>query len=418
MALELPIITSGVSRLPDAEINLAALSGIVIPIAFLIESPIIMLLSASTALTRDWDSYKKIRLVMLVLGAFLTLLHILVAFTPLYDLITRQIIRVPEEIVEPARFAMTIVIPWSWAIAHRRFNQGLLIRSGLSKYVGLGTVIRVLTNLGVVITCVWLKTVRGIDMAAISLTLGVTSEALFIGFMARKTIKELKIAPAYSQVLTYKGFFIFYLPLVLTAFLDFASQPICSAAISRMDQPVQSLAVWPVIGGLSFMIRSLSIALSEVVIASIERPNAKLILGQFSLKVTIASTVVLLCFLLSPLGNFWFVSVTSLSLSLLPLAFAALWASLPSVIFTAARSYYQGALVHFRQTKYVSSGTALNLFVLCLALILGVNWHEFAGIEITMAGISLASIAQVVWLWRAYKKTIYLSAAQTPAVTP
>ncbi len=61
MALELPALSAIIARLADPKINLAAYGGIVFPLALIIEAPIIMLLAASTALSKDWDSYRKIR---------------------------------------------------------------------------------------------------------------------------------------------------------------------------------------------------------------------------------------------------------------------------------------------------------------------------------------------------------------------
>src|SRR5512142_2741345 len=92
MAVELPLISAIMARLAQPEISLAAYGGVVLPLAMIIESPIIMLLAASTTLSKDWASYQKIRRYMLGAGAALTLLHIVVAFTPLYDVVVRGII--------------------------------------------------------------------------------------------------------------------------------------------------------------------------------------------------------------------------------------------------------------------------------------------------------------------------------------
>ncbi len=61
MALELPAISAVVARLPAPEANLAAYGGVVFPVALIIESPVIMLLAASTALSRDQESFRRLR---------------------------------------------------------------------------------------------------------------------------------------------------------------------------------------------------------------------------------------------------------------------------------------------------------------------------------------------------------------------
>jgi hypothetical protein len=58
MGLELPAVSAALARLPDPTISLAAYGGVIFPLALLIESPIIMLLSASTALSKDLRSHQ------------------------------------------------------------------------------------------------------------------------------------------------------------------------------------------------------------------------------------------------------------------------------------------------------------------------------------------------------------------------
>src|SRR5512135_2752391 len=76
MALEPPAITAVIARLPYPEINLAAYGGLVYPLALIVESPIIMLLAASTALSVDLASYRKLWRFMMAAGAGLTGLYI------------------------------------------------------------------------------------------------------------------------------------------------------------------------------------------------------------------------------------------------------------------------------------------------------------------------------------------------------
>ncbi|MCK5245855.1 hypothetical protein KAR02_03095, partial [Candidatus Bipolaricaulota bacterium] len=149
MALELPLINIVITRLVNPEIHLAAYGSLVFPLALLIEAPIIMLLAASTALCSDWETYRKVRRFTHVLSAVLTGIHALVAFTPIYGLIARNVLSAPEEIIGPARIGMMITLPWTWAIAYRRFNQGVLIRFGHSLAVGLGTIVRLLADCSV-----------------------------------------------------------------------------------------------------------------------------------------------------------------------------------------------------------------------------------------------------------------------------
>ena len=100
MGVEMPFITAVLARLENPEISLATHGGIVFPLALIIEAPVIMLLSASTALSKDWESYQKIRRFMMILGASLTFLHLMVVLTPLYDLVVVKLLGAPEKLLK------------------------------------------------------------------------------------------------------------------------------------------------------------------------------------------------------------------------------------------------------------------------------------------------------------------------------
>ncbi len=256
----------------------------VFPLALIIESPIIMLLSASVALSKDWASYRLVRTYMMVAGASLTALHTLIVFTPLYYVVVRGILGAPEAIVEPARIGLAIMLPWTWTIAYRRFNQGVLIRFGHSRAVGAGTIVRLSADLIVLAAGLAIGTVPGIVVATLAVASGVTSEAIFAGIRVQPVLRnELAVAPVVKPPLTWPAFFVFYFPLVLTSLLGLIAQPMGSAALSRMPDPLSSLAVWPVVTGLVFMVRGLGIAFNEVVVALLDEPGARPVLRRFTL---------------------------------------------------------------------------------------------------------------------------------------
>ncbi|HSO27644.1 MAG TPA: hypothetical protein VLS48_06210, partial [Anaerolineales bacterium] len=240
MAAEMPLLSAVVARLVDPEIHLAAYGGVVFPLALIIEAPIIMLLAASTALSKDWDSYLKIRRFMHGVSGALTLLHTLVAFTPLYYVVVVDLLGAPSEIIGPARMGLMIMLPWTWSIAYRRFNQGVLIRFDHSRAVTVGTAIRLGADILVLSLGFFLK-LPGIVVATSAVAAGVMSEALYIGIVVRPVReRELKPAPPVAEPLTWSAFLRFYIPLALNSLLFLLAQPLGSAAISRMPQALES----------------------------------------------------------------------------------------------------------------------------------------------------------------------------------
>ena len=55
--------------------------------------------------------------------------------------------------------------PWTWAIAYRRFNQGVMIRFGHSRAVGTGTVVRLTAEVTVLLGTYLSGRVPGIVVA-------------------------------------------------------------------------------------------------------------------------------------------------------------------------------------------------------------------------------------------------------------
>ena len=399
MGMELPILSAFVARLANPEINLAAYGGIVFPIALIIEAPVIMLLAASTALSKDWASYQKLRNYMLLSGAVLTSLHLLITFTPLYYFIAEGLLGAPAEIIEPARLGLLIMTPWTWTIAYRRLNQGVMIRFGHSNIIGLGSGVRLVTDL-LVLTLGYFLQLPGIVVATSAVASGVTAEAIFIGFRVQPTLRtELQPAPVIQPSLTYRAFSAFYLPLVMTSLLTLLIQPLGSAALSRMPRPLESLAVWPVVSGLIFMLRSMGVAFNEVVVALLGEHGSVRSLRCFTLLLMGFTTSFLLIVVGTPLALFWLEDVSALSPELASLARTGLWIGLLLPALNSLQSWYQGALLNSGKTRGISEAVAIFLIATGLVLWGGVFWGEMIGLYVGLAAFSVGMLLQTIWLW-------------------
>ncbi len=400
MATEGPMMSAVVARLPEPEINLAAWGGIVFPLALIIESPIIMLLSASTALSKDWESYLKLRRFMMRAGAVLTALHLLVALTPLYYVLAVKLIGAPAEIIEPARLGLTIMTPWTWAIAYRRFNQGVMIRFGHSRAVGMGTLIRLGTDALLLAAGYLVGTIPGIVVAAGAIASGVVCEALYAGLRVRPVLRDrVRQTVRVGQPLTLPAFLEFYTPLAMMALFNMSVQPMGSAALSRMPQAIESLAVWSVISSFLFLFRSLGYAYNEVVIALLDESHAARNLRRFAIWLTTLTTGALLVIAATPLAAIWFGRVSGLKPELVALARGGLWAALPIPGLTVLIKRYEGTLVHNRRTRHITEAMAVFLLANGALLWVGVAWGKAMGLHVGLVALVIGLAAQTVWLW-------------------
>jgi hypothetical protein len=475
MGLELPAVSAIISRLPDPKVSLAAYGGVVFPLSMIIEAPIIMLLSASTALSRDRRSYLMLRRFMLRTGLVLTLLHALIAFTPLFDLVVGRIIHPPADVLAPARLGLMIMTPWTWSIAYRRFQQGVLIRNGRSHLVGIGTLVRLGANAAILTAGMILGNVPGVVVGATAVAVGVMSESLFIGIAVRptlceqfgntafRTIRDLlpralrpsersaaggsrggldgvgrgptclpvigtgigdavmaeggvaraslpevgtpqagdSVGPGDSRPpLTWGAFFEFYIPLALTSLLLMSTGPIVSASVSRMPRPLDSLAVWPVINGLTFILRSLGMAVNEVVVAHLDRPGAIRSLRRFSILLGLATTSIFAVVGFTPLARIYFARVSALSPELTALATKAVRIVVVMPGLGALQSWFQGVLVHSRRTRGITESVVIYLGINLVLLTLGMRFVNAPGIFVGLGAVVGAAVCQLFWLWR------------------
>ncbi len=400
MSLELPSVSAVVARLPHPEINLAAYGGVVFPLSLIIESPVIMLLAASTALSKDWVSFIRVRRFMMRTGALLTVLHLLVAATPLYDVVVRGLIGAPAEIVEPARVGLILMTPWSWSIAYRRFHQGVLIRFDHSRAVGAGTLIRLGANWLVLATGYLLGSVPGIVVGTAAVATGVVAEAVYTGLRVRPVLRDqLRPAPPVEPPLTFRDFIDFYVPLAMTSLISLLVQPIGSAAISRMPSALVSLAVWPVISGLRFMFQSLGVAYNEVVVALLDEPGAAAKLRSFAGYLAGAALTLLLIVAATPLSLLWFRNLSGLAPDLAIMAQRGLWLALPLPALAVMQSWYQGAILHSRRTRGITESIVVFLLTSAAILSAGVAWGKATGLYVGLAAFTVAMAAQTAWLW-------------------
>jgi len=405
MGLELPLVNSVVARLPDERTNLAALGSLVFPLCMLIEAPIIMLLSASTALSKDRANYRQLGRFMWLAGGLLTALHGVVAFTPLFDHVARAVFDAEPELLGPGRVAMQLMLPWTMAIAFRRYQQGVLIRCGRSRIVGVGTLVRLSSCAAVAFGGLWSGAVDGAVVGAAAIATGVAAEALFAGLAVRPVLRT-HLAPrgasasASDTPWSWREFARFYTPLALLSLVGMAAQPLAAAAIGRMPREVASLAAWPAVNNLVFILRSLAFAANEVVVATIARPGARAVLARFTTALGLSTAALLALVALTPLAALWLGGVQDLDPELVELGAFGLLVAIPFPLLQARTSLSTGTLVAARRTRGVGEAVGLFLGTTAVLLALGAAFVPWPGVHQAPLALTLGALAQMLWLER------------------
>lgn len=313
MALEGPFIAAVIARLPELEFNLAAY-GIAFSIGLFVEAPIMMLISASLALVRDIQSYRKLRAFTLYLNGGVTLAMGVFAIPAVFNLVAIRLMDLPEHLAHLAWVATILLIPWPAAIGFRRVYQGLLIRADRTRLVAYCTVIRLLGMSLTALILARFTQLPGAWVGCSAMSVGVIVEGLATWVMTWSIVaKYRKDSTRSHKPLTLKKIWIFCYPLALSSTMALGIRPVISFFVANCPKPIESLAVLPVVTSASFIFICFGLSFQEVALALLGddfrqwRP-----LKQFAKSLTGVLVVASTLFAFSSLAVLWFSKVSDL----------------------------------------------------------------------------------------------------------
>ncbi len=403
MTAEGPTISAMINRLPNEVVMLAA-AGLVISLSVTIESPIINLLATSTALVKDRASYLLVRRFTIHWMILLTAVTILIAFTPVFDIVIKGWLDIPEEVATWVQPGLQIMTLWSAAIAWRRFLQGLLIRFNRTKMVAWGTALRLLVSAGTVIGLATLTDFPGIIDGALAWMIGVAAEAAFATWAVRPLLRN-ELSPdsavADDPPLTYRQLFWFHLPLAGTSLLSLLAQPLVQSSLSRLSQPTQSLAAWPILFQITLMTRAAAFSLPEVIIALSKKPDMFRPLRKFSFRMAGGLVALMALLVFTPAVSLYIFVVQDMTEVVGNLALNSVKLFILFPALAALTSWLRGLLINENVTQDINWGMAINLGITAVILIIGVV-NQLPGLPTAAVALNLASLAEVIYLaWRA-----------------
>jgi Na+-driven multidrug efflux pump len=399
MALEGPFLSAIIARLADPTLNLASY-GVAFSIALIIEAPIIMVMSATTALVRDRASMATMKRFVYALSALITLIMAGLTLPPVFTFLAQDLIRLPPDVAHIAHLACIALIPWPGAIGYRRFYQGILIRNNRTRFVAFGTILRLIGMSGMACILALLTDVPGALVGGCSLAAGVLTEAAATRMMAGSVVHELKQSKNIRQnPLTYARIVKFYYPLALTTILALGLRPVATFFLGQSKMAIESLAVFPVIHSLAFLFISLSISYQEVIIALIGDEQENYIpLRNFALFLCLAAGGGLGLIAFTPLSTIWFHHVSGLSLylsdfSVLPVQIMVLIPALWVVVCVQ-----RGVLVSAEITAPITKATVVQVSTVVLVLVITIYFLDLVGIVGAALALVMGGIAGCAYL--------------------
>jgi len=399
MAVEGPFLAAVIARLAEAKFNLAAY-GVAYAFALLAEAPVIMMMSASTALVEDRTSLRRLRRFAWTLNGLMT--GVLAAFLipAIYDAVMLRVIALPPEVARLTYVSLWLLLPWPAAIGFRRFYQGLLIREGRTRLVALGTVLRLTTMTGTALVLFGWGRAPGAYVGAAALSAGVVAEALGSRVMVRGVLRTIGgTSGDATETLTYARILQFYYPLALTSLIGLVLQPMLTFFMGRAPSPVESLAVFPVVHAVSFLFRALGLSYQEATIALAGRRFEQIgPVSRFALSLGLAASAGMALVAATPLATVWFGAISGLSPDLVRFAILPAIILIPLPGLSVLQSLQRGVLVTARRTGPVTWATALEIGVVAVGFPVLSAVFGWAGVVSACAAFLAGRLAAVLYL--------------------
>lgn len=403
MGLEGPIANFYLTRRPEKTEEGAALL-ILMSLAFWIESPIVDLLTTANTVADTADNYRVLRRFVLILISILSVLHILVPATSLFNVVTHNLLGIEPDVARRAHTALFMLLPWSAAIGWRRFKQGILIRQGHTKPMMKGTLVRLATLILSGLLLINTTQLPGATLAGAVIASAVCAECLYIHLASSQAVSHV-LAQEHTSPKPYhlRSLANFHFPLTATTIVNLMTIPFAAWALSQLHDGVVTKAAFQLSFGLSWILRSYTYGLTEAVITLGKTRAKEAFMKVFCRNVGFFSFGTHLLMMVLGLDMLYYLRFLGEDRAVAENAHQMFMLLVLVPLVTSAQGYYRGVLTSRGQTTSRLGGSicALISYVGCLAI--GVHYH-YAQPMVLAAGASLLAVttewAILYWVGR------------------
>jgi hypothetical protein len=195
----------------------------------------------------------------------------------------------------------------------------------------------------------------------------------------------------------------FYMPLALTSVLALAIQPLVTFFMGQSRHALESLAVLPVVHGVTFIFRAIGLSYLEVVVALLGQGRKYFSqIRNFAVLISAATVLGLAVIAYTPLSLVWLTDVSGLTpelanFALSPMKILALFPAL-SVLLSLQR----GTLIHSHRTPPITRATLLEVITVSIVLAVGIHIFDLIGATAAALAILSGRIVGNAWLTPAW----------------
>jgi len=403
MACGDPMMTTTLAYLPDAQNNLAAV-GIAKSLAIFFESPIIMILHAANALAGSQDSRKALWRFTLFVGAGLTCLLSLLGLPMIFNFVGVSLLGIPSAMLATVSQVLLLMGGWPFAIAWRRYFQGLLIYHGQSRAVAKASILRLFT-LALVLTGGFFLPISGGILAGLALISGVVVEAIAVTIFAR--LSGATIPPQIEQPNLPRNLaqvWKFYLPLANSMMVVWGGSAILISILARAEDSTIAIAAWSAAWGLVLVIANSTRMVQQMVIKYRHQVSDRQLLS-FAISVGAACSSLLLLMSVTPIGYRIVQSFIGNDIILANSIKPVLLICTIVPLFVALQNATQGFLVSENRTGHVNLSTWLGTGTLLIIATFAINKGMNGAMAAAIAMITSMLVEVTCLLWKRAAKS-------------
>jgi len=290
-------------------------------------------------------------------------------------------------------------------IGYRRFHQGILIRSGKTRYIGYGTIVRILVSGGIAVALGVITQIAGAVIGALSLICAVGAESIYTYIVSRTDIKKLLNTPLKPNIkkITYADAMKFHFPLAATSVITLLIRPFIERGLASMPDATQSLAAWPIVFSIMLVMRSGGLAYQEVVISLNQNAQNHQVLKTFTLRLGIGLSLFMAVFAFTPMIAFYNNVILDVPENLRDLVLIGTQSAIVIPLLTTLQSYLRALLMLADKTNPIYQAMIVGFII----TVVFVWWSISLGMHGILAaslGLTLGQIIELILLYFAYRR--------------
>lgn len=404
MTIEDPIYVAVLMRLQHPELELGALYSYAWPVLLLITAAVYALRTVGNVFGTNLANVRRIGRMSGGFGFALAIVCAIIAFSPLAELILRDVMAVPDSELDMAIAALRI---FSFYPAIQGLNmvfQGVLIRGGRANDILVSRCIRFGVGIGVLLIGLETSWFEGAVLGALALVGSLYAQAVYVFWRARVTIHHLRDHPIEGDVVAVRSLVWFTLPLAITPILIAISGLVMSASIGRLPGVIVSLAVWPVITNFSHIGMCIGASYNQVAVKHDEIREDRPRLLKFGFVLGCLLTGLNILFILSGLFHYALLHLDRLDPETARISMNAMWFLVPLPFLYTMNAFYSGLLAKAKRTMPILESQMASLLIVTLMVLATINLDPIKGVYVVSASSVVAMSVAYLWVWFAWRR--------------